>query len=116
MFVIPFFRVSWLDILEAIVMGLVFSVILIWTTKFEVRNKYVFIKRTKAFPVILMGLLLIRIFIKYLISGSLEVGELSGMFWIMAFAMIVPWRIVMYFQYKNTEKELGKVEVNADYE
>ncbi|EFS02993.1 protein CcdC, partial [Listeria seeligeri FSL S4-171] len=53
---------------------------------------------------------------KYLISGSLEVGELSGMFWIMAFAMIVPWRIVMYFQYKNTEKELGKVEVNADYE
>lgn len=103
-----FFRVSWVDILEAIAMGLVFSVILIWTTKFEIRHKYVFIKRTKAFPVILMGLLLIRIFIKYWISGSLEVGELSGMFWIMAFAMIVPWRIVMYFQYKNTEKSLIK--------
>ncbi|MBC8931149.1 DUF1453 family protein, partial [Escherichia coli] len=53
MFVIPFFRVSWVDILEAIAMGLVFSVILIWTTKFEIRHKYVFIKRTKAFPVIL---------------------------------------------------------------
>ncbi len=96
--------------------GLCFSVILIWTTKFEIRHKYVFIKRTKAFPVILMGLLLIRIFIKYWISGSLEVGELSGMFWIMAFAMIVPWRIVMYFQYKNTEKELNKVEVSGEYE
>lgn len=116
MFVIPFFRVSVVDILEAIAMGLVFSVFLIWTTKFEVRHKYVFIKRTKAFPVILMGLLLIRIFIKYWISGSLEVGELSGMFWIMAFAMIVPWRIVMYFQYKNTEKQLGKVEVSGEYE
>lgn len=34
----------------------------------------------------------------------------------MAFAMIVPWRIVMYFQYKNTEKELNKVEVSGEYE
>ncbi|EIA20940.1 CcdC family protein [Listeria fleischmannii] len=106
MFVIPFFRVTGIDILEAILMGLVFSVILIWTTKFEIKEDFVFIKRTKAFPVILMSLLLIRIFIKYLISGSLEVGELSGMFWIMAFAMIVPWRVAMYIQYKNVAKNL----------
>ncbi|MCH2804028.1 DUF1453 family protein, partial [Listeria monocytogenes] len=59
---------------------------------------------------------LIRIFIKYWISGSLEVGDVSGMFWILAFAMIVQWRIVMYFQYKNTEKELNKVEVSGEYE
>ncbi|EMG28949.1 hypothetical protein X560_0438 [Listeria fleischmannii 1991] len=106
MFVIPFFRVTGIDILEAILMGLVFSIILIWTTKFEIKEDFVFIKRTKAFPVILMSLLLIRIFIKYLISGSLEVGELSGMFWIMAFAMIVPWRVAMYIQYKNVAKNL----------
>lgn len=106
MFVMPFFRVTGIDILEAILMGLVFSVILIWTTKFEIKEDFVFIKRTKAFPVILMSLLLIRIFIKYLISGSLEVGELSGMFWIMAFAMIVPWRVAMYIQYKNVAKNL----------
>lgn len=106
MFVMPFFRVTGIDILEAILMGLVFSVILIWTTKFEIKEDFVFIKHTKAFPVILMSLLLIRIFIKYLISGSLEVGELSGMFWIMAFAMIVPWRVAMYIQYKNVAKNL----------
>ncbi len=106
MFVVPFFRVSGIDIIEAILMGLVFSAILIWTTKFEIKEGFVFIKRTKAFPVILMSLLLIRILIKYLISGSLEVGELSGMFWIMAFAMIVPWRVAMYFQYKIVAKNL----------
>ncbi len=107
MFVIPYFRVSGFDILEAVLMGLVFSLILIWTTKFEIRHQFVFIKRTKAFPVILMALLLIRLFIKYWISGSVEVGELSGMFWIMAFAMIVPWRIAMYFQYKSVAQKLA---------
>ncbi|WP_088840422.1 CcdC family protein [Listeria sp. ILCC797] len=114
MFVVPYFRVSGLDIIEAILMGLVFSVILIWTTKFEIKKDFVFIKRTKAFPVILMSLLLIRILIKYLISGSLEVGELSGMFWIMAFAMIVPWRVAMYFQYKNVAKNLQPTKEMAE--
>ncbi|EUJ24828.1 hypothetical protein PGRAN_03015 [Listeria grandensis FSL F6-0971] len=86
MFVIPYFRVSPAGILEAVLMGFVFSLILIWTTRFEIKHKYVFIKRTKSFPVILLSLLLIRLGIKYWISGSVDVGELSGMFWILAFA------------------------------
>ncbi|AQY51015.1 hypothetical protein PWEIH_13165 [Listeria weihenstephanensis FSL R9-0317] len=110
MFVIPYFRVSPGGILEAILMGLVFSLILIWTTRFEIKHKYVFIKRTKSFPVILLSLLLIRLGIKYWISGSVDVGELSGMFWILAFAMIVPWRIAMYFQYKNVAQKLEQTE------
>ncbi|MBA3926475.1 DUF1453 family protein [Listeria sp. FSL L7-1582] len=110
MFVIPYFRVSPAGILEAVLMGLVFSLILIWTTRFEIKHKYVFIKRTKSFPVILLSLLLIRLGIKYWISGSVDVGELSGMFWILAFAMIVPWRIAMYFQYKNVAGKLEQTE------
>ncbi|EUJ32827.1 hypothetical protein MFLO_06029 [Listeria floridensis FSL S10-1187] len=108
MFVVPYFRVSGIDILEAVAMGLVFSLILIWTTRFEIKNEEVYIKRTKSFPIILMTLLLIRILLKYLISGSVEVGELAGMFWIMAFAMIVPWRIAMYFQYRAVERGLSR--------
>ncbi|EUJ30904.1 CcdC family protein [Listeria cornellensis] len=111
MFVIPYFRVSPAGILEAVLMGLVFSLILIWTTRFEIKHKYVFIKRTKSFPVILLSLLLIRLGIKYWISGSVDVGELSGMFWILAFAMIIPWRIAMYFQYKNVA---GKLEQTGE--
>ncbi|MBC1473162.1 DUF1453 family protein [Listeria grandensis] len=110
MFVIPYFRVSPAGILEAVLMGFVFSLILIWTTRFEIKHKYVFIKRTKSFPVILLSLLLIRLGIKYWISGSVDVGELSGMFWILAFAMIVPWRIAMYFQYKNVAGKLEQTE------
>lgn len=110
MFVIPYFRVSPAGIVEAVLMGLVFSLILIWTTRFEIKHKYVFIKRTKSFPVILLSLLLIRLGIKYWISGSVDIGELSGMFWILAFAMIVPWRIAMYFQYKNVAGKLEQTE------
>ncbi|MBC1456338.1 CcdC family protein [Listeria newyorkensis] len=110
MFVVPYFRVSPAGILEAVLMGLVFSLILIWTTRFEIKHQYVFIQRTKSFPVILLSLLLIRLGIKYWISGSVDVGELSGMFWILAFAMIVPWRIAMYFQYKNVAGKLEQTE------
>lgn len=106
MFVIPYFWVTTLDIIEAVVLGLIFSVILIATTKFTAKDNFIYIKRTKAFPIILMALLLIRIFIKYWISGSVDVSELPGMFWIMAFAMIVPWRIAMYYQFKAAERRL----------
>lgn len=106
MFVIPYFWVTPIDILEAVVLGLIFSLVLIATTKFVAKNNFIYIKRTKSFPIILMALLLLRIFLKYWISGSVDVSELPGMFWIMAFAMIVPWRIAMYFQFKTAERRL----------
>ncbi|WP_163653477.1 CcdC family protein [Listeria sp. PSOL-1] len=114
MFIVPYFRVTMIDIIEAVFMGLIFSLILIWTTKFEMKDKLIFIKRTKAFPILLMLLLFIRLLLKYWISGSVELGELSGMFWIMAFAMIVPWRIAMYFQYQAATRNLEEPSASAE--
>lgn len=109
MFVVPYFRVTPMEIVEALVVGMVFSILLIKTSKFEVRNNHIFLKRSKAFAFILIGLLLVRMVGKFLLSKEIEVGPLSGMFWILAFGMIVPWRIAMLLQFKKLVKNIHDV-------
>ena len=109
MFIFEQFRVPPMQILEAVLAGIVFSVVLIATSKFEVRDNEIYMKRSKAFFFILVGLLVIRVLAKVILSDSFDVGELGGMFWILAFSMLWPWRIAMYIQYKKIEKTLAMV-------
>ncbi|AIY05355.1 membrane protein [Planococcus sp. PAMC 21323] len=106
MFIFPFFRVAPMQILEALAVGIVFSTILIWTSKFEVRDGDIYLKKSKAFVFILFGLLLVRVIGKVVLSSSIDIGELGGMFWILAFGMLWPWRISMLWQYKKIEKKM----------
>ena len=57
-------------------------------------------KRSKAFPIILISLLIIRTLIKIFISSKIDPGEI-GMFFLLAFSMIVPWRLAMLYKYKS---------------
>lgn len=106
MFIFPVFRVHFLQIIEALSVGILFSILLIKTSKFEVRGREIFLKRSKAFIFILIGLLIVRVIAKLVLSSSIDFGELSGMFWILAFGMIVPWRVAMYLQFKKLHNEL----------
>lgn len=105
MFVFPFFRVAPVQIIEALAVGMLFSTVLIWTSKFEIRDGDIYLKQSKAFVFILIGLLLIRLVGKVVLSSTIDVGELGGMFWILAFGMIVPWRLAMYMQYKKLQQK-----------
>ncbi len=106
MFVFEYFRVHPLQIAEAIGVGFLFSIVLIWTSRFEVKNGDIYLKQSKAFVFILIGLLIVRVVAKIMLSSTIDVGELSGMFWLLAFGMIVPWRITMFIQYKKLEKTI----------
>ncbi len=106
MFLHPFFRVTYMEIIEALCVGMLFSIFLIKTSNFEIKGNDIYIKRSKAFVFILIGLLVIRLISKLVLSSSIDVGELSGMFWILAFGMIVPWRIAMYIQYKKVQNAM----------
>lgn len=105
MFIFEEFRVPPLQILEALVVGLLFSLILIRTTQFEIRDEAIFMKRSKAFVYILFGLLIIRLVGKLVLSNTIDIGELGGMFWILAFGMIVPWRISMFMKFKSLQSQ-----------
>lgn len=107
MFIFEEFRVPPLQILEALVVGMLFSIVLIKTTNFEFRNGDVYMKRSKAFVFILLGLLVIRLVGKLILSSSIDVGELGGMFWILAFGMIVPWRAAMLVKFNKMNQIKG---------
>ena len=109
MFLFTQFQVAWGQVMEATVVGLVFSSILIVTTNFEQKDGLWFVQRSKAFIFILVGLLIFRLIAKLILSSSIDVGELAGMFFILAFAMIVPWRIGMLIKYNNLKKREGLV-------
>ena len=74
-------------------------------SKFEVKENQIYMQRSKAFMFILVGLLLVRLVAKIILGTTLELGTLSGMFFILAFGMIVPWRLAMYFQYKKLKEQ-----------
>lgn len=104
MFLFEPFRVAPLQILEAAVVGLLFSLVLIATSKFEIREEAIYMKQSKAFPFILMGLLILRVILKIIFADTFDIGELGGMFFILAFSMILPWRIGMLVKYKKLQK------------
>lgn len=106
MFFFEEFRVAPLQILEAMSIGILFSTVLIATSKFEVRDEDIYLKRSKAFVFILVGLLILRIILKLIFSSSLDVGELGGMFFILAWSMIIPWRLAMLVQFKKLKKTM----------
>lgn len=107
MFLFPKFRVTPMEILEALSVGMLFSILLIKTSTFEIRDDEIYLKRSKAFIFILIGLLIIRIIIKSILSSQIDYGQLSGMFWILAYGMIVPWRVAMYVNYKKLYNQLN---------
>ncbi|WP_432358962.1 CcdC family protein [Sporosarcina sp. UB5] len=105
MFLFEEFRVPLPQVFEAIFVGMLFSIVLIKTTNFEAKGENLYVKKSRAFLIILVGLLIVRFVAKLILSSSIDVGELGGMFWILAFGMIVPWRIgmlVKYFKLKNS--------------
>lgn len=106
MFLFEEFRVAPIQIIEASALGIVFSLVLIATSKFEVRDQDIYMKRSKAFVFILVGLLVLRIILKLIFSKSLDVGELGGMFFILAWSMIIPWRLAMLVQFKKLKKAI----------
>ncbi|GIO26251.1 CcdC family protein [Ornithinibacillus bavariensis] len=106
MFLFPQFQLEWPQVVESIVVGVVFSIFLIRYSKFEIRENNIYLIPSKAFIFILFGLLFVRIILKLIIGSAVSLGETSGMFFLLAFGMIVSWRLAMLYKYKQLEKKL----------
>jgi len=107
MFVVPEFRVPISELLEAFLVGAVFSVFLIWTSKFSIRDGQIYLKRSKAFIFIIIGLFILRTLMKIFLEEEIQLGQTAGLFFTLAFGMILPWRIAMFVMYKRMEKKLN---------
>lgn len=111
MFILPMFRPTLLELISSVVMGMLFSVILIKTSKFEVRDNQIYLRRSKLFLVALISLVALRMIGKIILAEAIQIdpAQMTGIFFILAFSMILPWRISMYIGFKRLERQLQKV-------
>lgn len=107
MFIFPEFQIKWIQVFEAIAVGMICSVFLIKTSKFEIQEQDIYLIPSKAFAFILIGLLLFRVIFKLAMGSSISLGETSGMFFMLAFGMIVTWRISMLYKFMQLEKKIN---------
>ena len=106
MFIFPYFRIEWIQVAEAIGVGVIFSIFLIFTSNFEYKDGNIYLKPSKIFPIILVVLLVVRLFAKQYMGQYNELGELAGRFYLLAFGMLFTWRMVMLIKFLSFQKQM----------
>jgi len=101
MYLVPAFRPSSLHVLEAIAAGAVCGAILIATTRLDLRDRAVFLRPSRVFLFVILGLIAVRWIARLFLRQSIPFQELSGMFFLLALVMIVSWRVAMFVRYRS---------------
>lgn len=91
--------------LTAFLIGIVLSVPLIMTSRFEVVGEDIYLKPSRALFFILGGLLVIRVIIKLVINDSFTPLQTAGLFFLLAFGMLATWRGAMLYMYRQITKK-----------
>jgi membrane protein CcdC involved in cytochrome C biogenesis len=107
MFFVPAFRIPWAWAGLAFVIG---AVALAWplllTTRLERRGDVVMMKRSSAFLVVILVLAAIRFAARGYFDTILTAKQTAGVFFILAFGMIICWRAKMLMDFRRITAEL----------
>ncbi|MCM3747660.1 cytochrome c biogenesis protein CcdC [Paenibacillus pasadenensis] len=106
MFVVPetHIPVSWA--LGAFAAGaLFFSIPLIMTSKMEFVGEDVYLRRSKAFFFLILILLAIRLVLHDVVEQYVTVMQTASIFFLLAFGMLVPWRLAMAYKFRRLHQE-----------
>jgi membrane protein CcdC involved in cytochrome C biogenesis len=66
----------------------------------------IYLKRSRAFIFILIGLFVLRMALHTYVEHLISVEQTGSVFFILAFGMLLPWRLAMFMQYKKLERQL----------
>lgn len=106
MFVIPAFRIPWSWALGAFLIGaIVLAFPLLRTSRLERAGDVIMMKRSGAFFSVVIGLAAIRYLARGYFDSLLSIEQTGGLFFILAFGMILRWRMSMYTQYRALTAE-----------
>lgn len=101
MFFVPAFRVPWLWALVAFLIG---AVLLAWpllaTSKLVRAGDAVMMQRSGAFFAVVVVLAAIRYFARGYFDSMMTLEQTGGLFFILAFGMILRWRLSMLREYR----------------
>ncbi len=102
MFVLPAFRVPWAWAGLAFLIGaLALAWPLLLTTRLERQGQAIMMKRSSAFLIVLLLLAVIRFAARGYFDTILTTQQTAGVFFILAFGMIVIWRGKMLMDYRR---------------
>ncbi|MCE9603128.1 MAG: cytochrome c biogenesis protein CcdC [Gemmatimonadetes bacterium] len=97
MFLAPMTRIPWSWAAGALLFGLlVLSWPLLRSSRLEARDGVIYMRRSRAFLWILLGLLALRLALHDYIGHLISPLQTAALFYLMAFGMIVRWRTSLY--------------------
>ena len=101
MFVMPGFRVPWSWAAGAFLVGaLALAYPLLLTSRLERSGDTVMMKRSGAFFAVVIVLAAIRFLARGYLDTILSVEQTGALFFVLAFGMILRWRLAMFFEYR----------------
>ncbi|HZP05784.1 MAG TPA: cytochrome c biogenesis protein CcdC [Terracidiphilus sp.] len=101
MFIVPAFRVPITWALGAFLLGAIaLAYPLLLTSKLERTGDTIMMKRSGAFFAVVIVLAAIRYLARGYFDRLLTIEQTGGLFFILAFGMILRWRMSMFFEYR----------------
>jgi membrane protein CcdC involved in cytochrome C biogenesis len=108
MFFVPAFRVPWMWALAAFLIGfLALAYPLLLTTRLVRQGDTVMMKRSAAFLAVILVLAAIRFLARGYFDTILTAQQTAALFFILAFGMILRWRVKMFLDFKKLTAELS---------
>lgn len=101
----PQLHLSVKEVVLSLLCGAVLSIPMILTTNYERREDgLIYPKKSMAFVVALIGLIVLRLGLRSYLSG-LDPAELGMLFYLIAVAYVVPWRIASFIKFRRLHAE-----------
>lgn len=101
MFLFPAFRVPWSWALGALVLGAtVFAYPLLATSRLVWKDGSIMARRSSAFLAVTVLLAVIRYLARGYLDTFLSASQTAALFYLVAFGMILRWRVSMLAQYR----------------
>ena len=102
MFLAPMFRVPWTWALAALVIGAIaLAYPLVRTSRLVREGDVITMQRSNVFFAVLIVLAAVRIGARAYLDTVLSVTQTAGLFFILAFGMIVRWRVQLLLRYRH---------------
>jgi membrane protein CcdC involved in cytochrome C biogenesis len=101
MFFIPAFRVPLTWAIGAFLIGAIaLAYPLLLTSRLERNGDMIMMKRSGAFFAVVIALAAIRYLARGYFDKILSIEQTGGLFFVLAFGMILRWRMSMFFEYR----------------